>query len=601
MAYSVDIIYSKNQDFSNPLTETEAGQPQSVELTNLDSNETYYTKAVLKNNGTVEDESTVETFATLPAGTIALTHQSSARQGGDYVVVYTYTSTYALSSSVLRCGATIAAQGVISGNTITYTVSGLTPGDAYIYDITTIDIYAETNNITGSLVMPVVNIVAISLQEALADEISFDLDYTVDSGMVSGYLNYWLGSDDPSTDQPQGHFHFSYGDTDVTADGLTAGTSYKFRAEIVLNDGQSTEIVSNVVSASTTVDYTTQYLTITNTDSTNGNLSVVRVSGNTSTGAVLQYTLDGNTWQNYTTFSSQSIEVPSGGSVSFKGNFTKGLCNANNTFKFGGSFECVLSGNPFSLRNTNPNTFKTYTSTLPYEFFGLFSGLSHLTSAENLATSQITVVGNYAFENAFRVYGSTLSVPPDFSGVETVGDFGFSGTFYGLSNLTTPPNLSRVTTVGEGGMSEMLYGCTSLTTPPNLSNVTSTAEGSFQSMFWGDTSLRTAPSFSGITAPTKRLFESTFYGCTSLVESPDFRGITRMLDIEEKAFYMAFAGCTNLSKVCAPAATSWDRNKFRRWLENVSASGTLYKNANLTTLPANDTSGLPSGWTTQDY
>lgn len=66
MSYSVDIIYSTNEDYTNPQTLTEAGQPSSIELTNLESDQAYYIKAVLKNDGVVEDEDTSK-FTTLSA------------------------------------------------------------------------------------------------------------------------------------------------------------------------------------------------------------------------------------------------------------------------------------------------------------------------------------------------------------------------------------------------------------------------------------------------------------------------------------------------------------------------------------------------------
>lgn len=556
MAYSVDIIYSKNQDFSNPLTETEAGQPQSVELTNLDSNETYYTKAVLKNNGTVEDESTVETFATLPAGTIALTHQSSARQGGDYVVVYTYTSTYALSSSVLRCGATIAAQGVISGNTITYTVSGLTPGDAYIYDITTIDIYAETNNITGSLVMPVVNIVAISLQEALADEISFDLDYTVDSGMVSGYLNYWLGSDDPSTDQPQGHFHFSYGDTDVTADGLTAGTSYKFRAEIVLNDGQSTEIVSNVVGATTIVDYLKMPFTVENIDSETGVFTFKRW---TNLYTYYTYSIDGGTTWNNVTISTRDItvNVPSGGKIQILGNnTTNGMVFAtDNHAAFVFSKKFTVYGNIVSL--FDKENYETLTVVRPsnadkFTFTGLLKNNTTLESAENL-------------------------------------------------------NFGNLSSIGEGlQFSIMFLGCTNLKIAPKTIGIrtNNTCNSAFNGMFSGCSNLITVPVFENgfVVGNAKSTFKGMFKGCSALKNGMDMRNFTWSFNTgyNNESCSNMYYDCSSITLVYAPNVKGAYQKEFVGWLTNVPQNGTLHKRT-LLNLPANSADGIPSGWTVVNH
>ena len=599
MAYSVDIIYSKNQDFSNPLTETEAGQPQSVELTNLDSNETYYTKAVLKNNGTVEDESTVETFATLPAGTIALTHQSSARQGGDYVVVYTYTSTYALSSSVLRCGATIAAQGVISGNTITYTVSGLTPGDAYIYDITTIDIYAETNNITGSLVMPVVNIVAISLQEALADEISFDLDYTVDSGMVSGYLNYWLGSDDPSTDQPQGHFHFSYGDDTCTVSGLTLGTSYKFRATIVLGDG-TTEIVSNVVTAAT-VD-NTDYLYIQNTDSNEQVFQIVK-HGTPSTGTDLSYSFDKRVWSfpQYDNIGYAQITLQSGEKMYLRS--STGLSQSNSAY--------------YSINSSRSTPFT--------------AGGNLLSVIDYTNIGSISSIPNYGC--CYMFYSSGITEANVFGEIKTIGDYGCYYMFHNSHYITNVGSPQKIKTVKDHGCYCMFKDCRSLTSPLPLNVVTTAYPYAFYSMYYDCESLLRASDLNGLTeinpytcgsmyvgcisivSPPEmknvRIINTdglgnTFYGCTSLTAGVNLKNVTGInINAAAKTYGImgcCYAGCTSLKTAYAPNVSNlYNTNEdvLYGWLTNVSNSGTAYKNRNATFLSGN--SGLPSGWSSRNY
>lgn len=62
-----------------------------------------------------------------------------------------------------------------------------------------------------------------------------------------------------------------------------------------------------------------------------------------------------------------------------------------------------------------------------------------------------------------------------------------------------------------------------------------------------------------------------------------------------------FNGCSSLTKVIAPNVTPWDDNDaFRRWLENVSPTGTVYKPKTLE-IPTDTTGGVPTGWTTADY
>lgn len=651
MAYSVDILYSKNQDFSNPFTETEVGQPQSVELTNLDSNETYYTKAVLKNNGTVEDESTVETFATLPAGTIALTHQSSARQGGNYVVTYTYTSTYALSSSILRCGTTIAAQGVISGNTITYTVSGLTPGDAYIYDITTIDIYTETNVVTATLVMPVVNEISITSTDPSDTEVEVELAYTVDGGFYEGFVSCWSSTQDPDTDPSIQHWAFYNGATTVNCDNLTAGTTYKFRADIVLGD-MTTKISSSVVTVTTSVDYTKQYFAIKNTDATN--IGIVQIYTNSSNlGASIEYSTDnGSTWNTYNLVNTNAgqIYLSAGQSVMWRG--TRSYTSTTNNYLYvalgGSSTSFEPSGNLFSIINSDPSTFSAMTTVGEAMFYYFFKNITKMTDFSKLATSQITEVRTNGFGQTWRGCTSIVT-PPSFAGVTTVGTRGFNCTFLGCTAMTTSPNTSSLTTVGDYGLDSFLNGCASLVTPPDLSHVTSGGSRAFSATLYNCSAMTTTPSFAGITSVANNMFSGTlhgcssittppvfgriatvgdsgfsdtFGGCTSMVSAPDWRTITtvgqqafngtfsgctiaegpdlrNVTSMGSKAFYNTYYNCRSIEKVYAPSISSWDTTDFYGWLTNAPASGTIYKPANLS-IPSGS-SGVPSGWTTQDY
>jgi len=249
MAYSVDLIYSKNQDLSNPSTETESGQPSEIELMNLDANQRYYTKAVLKNDGVTEDESDIETFQTLQAGSITLTFGSTVRNNNNYIVTYTVSSTYALSSAILSTNNT-NFQGAISGNTIVFTVSGLTHGDAYLYSVNAIDIYAESGTANGTITTTVVNTVYISDVDENETDVTCYMTYTIDSGFTQAWVEYWNENDDPSTDQPQGHNTFTEGETSCTLYNLAPGTTYQFRATIYYG-GYVNYVVSNVVRATT--------------------------------------------------------------------------------------------------------------------------------------------------------------------------------------------------------------------------------------------------------------------------------------------------------------------------------------------------------------
>lgn len=477
MAYSIDLIYSKNQDFSNPLTETEAGQPQSVDLTNLDSNETYYTKAVLKNNGTVEDESTVETFTTLPAGTIALTHQSSTRQGSNYVVTYTYTSTYALSSSVLRCGTTIAAQGVISGNTITYTVSGLTPGDAYICQITSIDIYTESNTLTTTIIMPA-------------------------------------------------------------------------------------------------VDYETQYFTITNESDSNNTISMAGYN-NYANPLLLYWSVDNGTTWSSVQLSGTSVNIttlPARKSVIFYhyghmcGEYTSGGSTSILPFSFRSTENISASGSLHSLaKGTNFVSNKDYST---HQWHGLFQGCTTLVSIANLKFSN-TNVKEWAF-NSMCSGCINLEDTMDLKAIITIGARGMENMFFGCVKLKEHPDVRNATTVGDNGMYFMCSQCTNLTTSPDVRSVTTVGVNGMHGMLSSCSALETPPDVRNVT-------------------TVDTRGMSNML-----------RACSVLQYAYAPNISVWSTTNFTEWLGYVAASGTIYKPSGLS-IPTNTTSGVPTGWTTQDY
>lgn len=501
MAYSVEIIYSKNTDYSEPQTVTETGLPTSIDIENLDVETTYYVKALLKNDGVIEDEDN-DKFTTLSAGTIALTHQSSAREGDNYVVVYTYTSTYALSSSILRCGETIASQGVIAGNTITYTVSGLTAGVEYTCEITTIDIYTGTNVYTDTLTMPIVNKIDIINTFPSETEVEVELEYTVDGGFGSGWVDYWLDVDDPSTDQPQGHETFRNGDETCTVTGLTAGTTYLFKATILLDDG-TTEISSSVVSASTVTDYNTKYLRISNRGTTQSTLYI----------------------KNYTP--SPTYDCP----------------NWNNCYTepeplyYGGTSWYSKKLNAADITITNISAgYGTY-----LKHNGSMSG-SYYSNRERLIPFSFYTSGS----NEFSVSGNLNSLinGDDFQTKFTTYQGQWAHLFYKWTSLTDISNLNvGVTTIPVNGMTMMFYGCTGLTKGLDLRKVTMGESGSFDNMY---------------------------------------------------------EGCTSLTEVYAPNISEWDTGMFYKWLNNVAPTGVVYKPAGLE-IPTDSVSGIPSGWTTQDY
>ena len=593
MAYSIDLIYSKNQDYSNPQTVTEAGQPSSIDLENLDSNQTYYTKAVLKNDGIVEDEDT-NTFTTLPAGTIALTHQSSTRQGSNYVVVYTYTSTYALSSSILRCGTTISAQGVISGNTITYTISGLTPGDAYICQITSIDIYTESNVVTATLVMPVVNTLKIYTNTIVGNSITFDLDYSLDSGFSSGNLYYWLSTQDPSIDQPQGGFSFNNGATTVTASGLTADTTYKFKATIVLGDGVNT-VNSSVVTA--TMD-DTDYFYVENLENTES--FYIRKVGSPTTGSDIKYSLDKNTWLT-PQYTNGFAYIPVQGTAKIYFRSSTGFSQSSSSYYIinthtGESFKA--GGNILTLIDyTNIDT----TTAVPnYGFYHMFAS-SGITEAN--VFGELVSIGDHSCYGMFS--NSKITNVGNPQKIKTVRNYGCSNMF-SRSDLLNPLNLNTVTSAYPYAFESMYSDCGYLISASNLNGLQEINPYTCSSMYSGCTSLVNPPEMENVIVIRNDGLAQAFYGCSSLISGINLKNVTSVDFNSGNTTYgimgSCYFSCTSLKTAYAPNITNLNQNNnmvLKNWLFNVTTGGTAYKKSGASFLSGAD--GLPSGWTSRNY
>ena len=107
-------------------------------------------------------------------------------------------------------------------------------------------------------------------------------------------------------------------------------------------------------------------------------------------------------------------------------------------------------------------------------------------------------------------------------------------------------------------------------------------------------------SFRGITSIGDYGLVSLFdYGYINYIgtKGVDLRDVTTLGDYAISNMYY---GCSNLTEVYAPNVSTWDTSKPTAWLNDVAPTGVVYKPSTLD-IPTNDVSGIPSGWTTQDY
>ena len=655
MSEYVKLTYGSTDGALRPASLQEVGRPASMTMQGLFPDKQYYTYAELYDGLQLVSESLQETFTTLRAGTITLTHVSDSRTGNDYTINYTVSSTYALSSSIMTINNT-NVQGQISGNTISFVVSGLTMGNTYSYTISTIDIYTETDSTSGSLVTVAQNYINITYSSRTSSSVTFDLDYVSDGGFYEGYVEYWDSSKNPATDQADGHTFFQDGADTVTQSNLDDGTTYKFRASIMQTQG-GTIIESNVVTQSTDAhDYSGDYFTIKNEYAGNNTVTfkVGSISGYPATAATFNIrtngtgnwstVIDSTTGVSVTLQQGDYLEISHQGALGWKTTNAGGnvyarwhtiTASENHSVRGNVASLCFTSG--FDSNVTLPQTalFRLFwnntklvsaenlymgskITTSAYCYRHMFCGCTALTTTPEIASTSLadfscvgmylnctslvnakpikaTTIGESACQDMFYDC-SSLVVAPSITAT-SVGLRGFCNMFVRCYALTTPPSILPSTTLGAYAYEEMFTACRNLTTAPVLP-ATTLSVGCYREMFEGCSSLRQAPALPATSLP-KEAYNTMFYQCTSLTTAPDLRHVTSVYtdgNANRNAIGSMYLSCTSLNVAYAPTI-DFRNNSDHLWLNDVAASGTLFADQSIAaTIPANSSSGVPSGW-----
>ena len=180
-----------------------------------------------------------------------------------------------------------------------------------------------------------------------------------------------------------------------------------------------------------------------------------------------------------------------------------------------------------------------------------------------------------------------------YPGVELLA-LAFKEAFENDEFLISAANLKLpATALAESCYSHMFYGCTGLTAAPELP-ATALAEGCYGYMFSVCTSLTAAPELPA-TALAEGCYEGMFYKCTGLTAAPELPATALAEGCYESMFYK----CTGLTEITC-LASSGIEDATSDWLGNVAPSGTFTKAADMEDWPEG-ASGIPSGWTVQDY
>lgn len=326
-----------------------------------------------------------------------------------------------------------------------------------------------------------------------------------------------------------------------------------------------------------TVDYSTKYLTF--DILTNGYIGwCVKGSGNAYVDGyqTIQYSKNGGTW---TTLNPSSdsylpgdnvavIQVSAGDKVRFK-HYT-GVTHYGCEYTGGGGY-----------------SWDTYQHS--YHSFGASFGSGSLL---NLTGATFNVSGNI-MSLLYDDFASQTSFPSWSTANFTSNSTHLMGLFQGCTGLISAENLVLpATTVSRGCYADMFYGCTNMTkTPKELPGDINYY--SYDYMFNGCTSLTQSP----VIRATALTYGSGFTPSTSIHYSDNYYGGCRMM----------FQGCSSLNNITC-LTTTYDYDTFSGWVNNVSSSGTFYKNSSMaetgtttSSWTGRGVSKIPTNWTVVDY
>ena len=297
----------------------------------------------------------------------------------------------------------------------------------------------------------------------------------------------------------------------------------------------------------------------------------------------LMYSLNETTWKrwNYST-----INLNKGDILYFKGtnnSVSWGSSHFSITGKveLGGNIMSLLYKDDFENNNTLPGT---------RTFYRLFYNCTGIVSAKDLILPATTLASS-CYDGMFSGCTS-LTTSPELPAT-TLANYCYNGMFYGCTSLTTAPQLPA-TTLAYSCYSYMFNGCKSLTTAPELP-ATTLASYCYDGMFYNSTSLTTPPQLPATTL-NYSCYSGMFSGCTSLTTSPELPATT----LANYCYNGMFYGCSKLNHITMIATNISATGCLTSWVYGVASSGTFVKNSAMTTLQSG-ISGIPSGWTVEDY
>ena len=353
-----------------------------------------------------------------------------------------------------------------------------------------------------------------------------------------------------------------------------------------------TDNVSGIPTGWTTEDYHT-WLSFTDVSGSANTLTLTK--NNNAPTVSLEYSTDKTNWTTWVEESGvRTLTIPANGTVWLRGNNPNGFAvDNNNYYKFSSSYNIEGGGDLMSIINKNG------ADEIPaYGFCNLFY---QMTTLKETPAINAKIYNSYCCRTMF--YGCHgLTDTSNFKIMNPIfptgSSYQFFGMFLGSRGLTSTNvfNGSIVNCSTESTYNQMFAYCSALTAVPEFTIDSNCKSSAFLGMFQSCTALTDISGINFTSTVIKNgMFMNTFKGCTSLTTGLDIRNATT---VEYRGLNSTYDGCTLLSTAYGPTIT-WDATNISpNWLNNVAASGTLYADSSISsTIPTNDVSGCPTGWT----
>ena len=296
----------------------------------------------------------------------------------------------------------------------------------------------------------------------------------------------------------------------------------------------------------------------------------------------------GQTWTKLYSSTPDYVSGQTGDLIMFKGTRSSIQYQGVGNFRATGNFN--VRGNLDSL--TKGDNFRNNTSSTNYHYYGLFSGNTHLISAEKLAFNNKTDLREQCYHSLFRGCTNLVKAPLILP-TNKLGTRCYSFMFAGCTSLQTTPKLPSNYSAGEC-YRQMFSGCTSLTDAPVI-NFSGSSSACCYQMFFNCTSLTGVQETLSAKTAADHAYFSMFYNCSGLTRAPEILAS----GASDYCFSWMFYHCSNLSYIKCLVETPYTSNGFlHSWVDGVAATGTFIKSPNRSWTTG--TGGIPSGWTVED-